>query len=119
MSDNEGVGKRVLECVWTKGALGRPCFEVFAATPDLIDEVARMLHDGWGFPLPDPPTVGLDEVLARTSYDGVTITLEWDPWSGLSVQARSPDGDAIVRALARRLEPLLSTPDFEKFVQDF
>jgi hypothetical protein len=119
LSDNAHVTRRKLEGVWTTGALGRPCFEVLAASPDLIDEVARMLREQWGFPLPDPPIVGLSEVLARTSRDGVTITLEWDVWSGFSVQARSAKGDAIVRELAVRLEPLLSTPAFERFAQDY
>lgn len=111
--------KRQLEGVLTTLPGGRICYEVYAAVPDLMIPVAEMLKDLHGFPLPPPPFVGPDEVFTSTTHGGIVMHLAWDNWSGFYVHAGSPEGDALVRELAQKLEPLLPTPEFERYIHDF
>ena len=101
---------------WSTTATGRPSFEVFAASPEMVFAVLK-LSARVGFTVVRGPGVGLDCVIAEIERERVRICVGWDIWSGVYVFASDERGDDAVRELAKLVEPRLITAEFQRYVQ--
>ncbi len=111
--------ERTLQGQLTTNHSGAVCWEVYAATYDLIGPVAEYLRTVHGFAAPSPPVDGLDSVVATIGRPGLKLSVGWDIWSGFYVFGSGAAADALVRQLAADLEPRLAEPEFQACLQEW
>ncbi len=93
-----------LEPQWCETASGRPSFDVWDGSNELLVEVVNVAAATLGFELVMPPLPGLDMVIGRLSKHGCTIHIGRDIWSGMFVYADDESGDPFVREIAAWFE---------------
>jgi hypothetical protein len=66
----------------------------------MYSKVTDDIIDKFGLEVVGEKTIGLDEVFQDFSRGDMVLSLEWDNWSGYSINAKSASAEQLVREIA-------------------
>lgn len=111
--------KRILTGNYSQTASGRLSYEIFNASPEIIDEVGNILVERFRCSPLTRKIAGFDEVIAGCTHGKIELMVGWDNWSGFYLFSDSPEGEHLVKEVGEHLNAVIGNREFEKFVHDW
>lgn len=99
-------------------AHGYHLYEVEGFHPRFILKAAEILQERFGCGPISKIVKGFDEVITDCKKGDVRLDLGWDIWTGFSIFANSPEGNALVDAFGDYVDSILNEPEIQAYRND-